>query len=88
MTEDQNTTCYALSEDCLAPEAKPLTVADFATVILEKVVKSDATGLQLTFYTSITPALVWYELSKNGDTLNRCQDIEEAVEDWNEIINV
>jgi hypothetical protein len=87
MTEDQETTCYALSEDCLAPTPKPLTVNTFATLILEKVIHRNTKGLTLTCFVSITPPLVWFELSKNGDTLNRCQSIEEAIEDWNELIN-
>ena len=83
MTEDQSTTCYALSEDCLAPDPKPLTVADFATVILEKVIKSDGKGLQLIFYVSITAAIVWFELSDDGGILDRYRDTEDAVKGWN-----
>jgi hypothetical protein len=88
MTEDQNTTCYALSEDCLAPAPNRLTVADFATVIMEKVIKSDSKGLQLTFYASITPARVWFELSDDGGILDRYRDLEEAIHGWNDHADV
>ena len=87
MTEDQETECYALSEDCLAPASRPLTEADFATVILEKTVKTDGRGLALTFYASIVPPIVWFELTKNGESINRYRDIKDAIKGWNEQVN-
>jgi hypothetical protein len=87
MTEDQETTCYALSEDCLAPTPKPLTVGTFATLILEKVLHRNTKGLTLTCFVSITPPLVWFELTQDEQSINRYRDIEEAVKGWNELIN-